>query len=128
MESAQDRRHDMKRRGQNGTAAILIAALVWATLPATTARAESGDDSVGAAVAVGLLVAVVVVYGLVSLRSDVERYTQADVETAIARAAKKAEESPIVLQAITAPIGLGAQGVGTQTEIAGAGIGLRLSF
>ena len=51
-----------------------------------------------------------------------------DVDAAIARAAKKAEESPIVLQAITAPIGLNSQGAGTQTEIAGAGIGLRLSF
>jgi hypothetical protein len=118
----------MKKRGWSGTAAVLIAALIWATLPATPAHAETGDDSVGAAVAVGLLVAVVVVYGLVSLRSDVERYTQADVDAAIARAAKKAEESPIVLQAITAPIGLGAQGAGAQTEIAGAGIGLRLSF
>ena len=118
----------MKKRGWSGTAAVLIAALVWATLPAAPAYAEPGDDSVGAAISVGLLVAVVVVYGLVSLRSDVERYTQADVDAAIARAAKKAEESPIVLQAITAPIGLNAPGAGTQTEIAGAGIGLRLSF
>ncbi len=118
----------MKRHGWNGTAAVLIAALVWATLPATPAQAETGDDSVGAAIAVGLLVAVVVVYGLVSLRSDVERYTQADIDAAIAQAAKKAEESPIVLHAITAPIGLNSPGAGAQTEIAGAGIGLRLSF
>jgi hypothetical protein len=118
----------MKRHGWSGTAAVLIAALVWATLPAMPAQAETGDDSAGAAIAVGLLVAVVVVYGLVSLRSDVERYTQTDVDAAIAHAAKKAEESPVVLQAITAPIGLNSLGAGTQTEIAGAGIGLRMSF
>ena len=106
----------------------LIAALVWATLPAAPARAEAGDDSTGAAVAVGLMVAVVVVYGLVSLRSDVERYTQADPEAAIARAAKAAEESPVVLQAITAPIGLNSSGAGTQTEVAGAAVGWRVVF
>lgn len=118
----------MKRRGWNGTAAAVIAALVWATMPATPARAESGDDSTGAAVTVGLMVAVVVVYGLVALRSDVDRYTQADTEAAIARAAKRAEASPIVLQAVTAPIGLNSQGAGTQTEVAGASIGWRVSF
>ena len=118
----------MKRSGWRGTAAILIAALMWATLPATTARAESGDDSAGAAIAIGLMVAVVVVYGLVSLRSDVERYTQADTENAIAHAVKTVEESPIVLQAITAPMGLNSQGARGQTEIAGAAVGLRLTF
>ena len=118
----------MKRPGWNGTVAVLIAALAWTALQATPARAEIGDDSTGAAITVGLMVAVVVVYGLVSLRSDVERYSQADKDAAIARAAKKAEESPIVLQAITAPIGLNSQGMGTQTEVAGAAIGLRLSF
>ena len=118
----------MKRNGWSGMAVMLVAALVWATWPAPSARAEAGEDSTGAAITVGLMVAVVVVYGLVSLRSDVERYTQADMEKAIAHAAKKAEESPIVLQAITAPIGLNSPGAGTQTEIAGAAVGLRLSF
>lgn len=106
----------------------LAAALAWATMPAAPARAESGDDSTGAAVAVGLMVAVVVVYGLVSLRSDVERYSQADTEGAIARAAKKAEESPLVLQAITAPMNLNSPGAESQTEIAGAALGWRVSF
>ena len=106
----------------------LIAALTWAAMPATPARAEAGDDSTGAAVAVGLMVAVVVVYGLVSLRSDVERYTQADTEGAIARAAKKAEESPVVLQAITAPVDPGSPGAGVRTEVAGAAVGWRVSF
>ena len=118
----------MKRHGWSGMVVVLVAALVWASLPATPARAESGEDSTGAAITVGLMVAVVVVYGLVSLRSDVERYTQADTESAIERAAKKAAESPIVLQAITAPIALNSQSAGTQTEVAGAAIGWRLSF
>ncbi|NCA81481.1 MAG: hypothetical protein EOM72_01870 [Opitutae bacterium] len=118
----------MKRHGWSGTAAVLVAALLGAALPAAPARAEAGDDSAGAAIAVGLMVAVVVVYGLVSLRSDVERYTQADPEAAIARAAQAAEESPIVLHAITAPIGLNASGAGSPTEVAGAGVGWRVIF
>jgi hypothetical protein len=71
---------------------------------------------------------VVVVYALVTLRSDVERYSEADKEGAIARAAQMAEESPVVLQAITAPIGLGAPGAGVQTEVAGAAVGWRVCF
>ena len=118
----------MKSHGWSGVAVVLMAALVWATMPATPVYAEAGDDSTGAAVAVGLMVTVVVVYGLVSLRSDVERYTQRDVENAIASAAKKAEESPIVLQAITAPIGLQSPSSGGQTEVAGAAVGWRVSF
>jgi hypothetical protein len=109
-------------------AAMLVAALVWATLPAAPARAETGADSVGAAITVGLLVAVVVVYGLVSLRSDVERYTEADTEAAIAHAVKQAEESPIVLQAVTVPLGQNLADSETQTEVAGAAIGWRVNF
>ncbi len=118
----------MKRRGWSGMAVALIAALAWGAMPAAPARAEMGDDSTGAAITVGLMAAVVVTYGLVALRSDVDRYTQADTEAAIARAAKRAEASPIVLQAVTAPIGLNSQGAGTQTEVAGASIGWRVSF
>ena len=118
----------MKSHGWSGVAVVLMAAMVWATMPVTPAYAEVGDDSTGAAVAVGLMVAVVVVYGLVSLRSDVERYTQGDVENAIANAAKKAEESPIVFQAITAPMGLHSSNSGVQTEVAGAAVGWRVSF
>lgn len=119
----------MKRHGWNGTAAVLAAALVWATLPAAPAQAaEAGDDSMGAAITIGLMVTVVVVYGLVSLRSDVERYSQADKDNAIARAAQMAEESPLVLQAVTAPIGLGSPEAGGSTEVAGAAIGWRVSF
>ena len=118
----------MKTRGRNGLATLLIAALMVATLPAAPARAESGDDSMGAAITVGLMVAVVVVYGLVSLRSDVDRYTQADTEKAIARAAQAAEESPFVLQAVTVPIGLRDGGGRGQAEVAGASIGWRTTF
>jgi len=123
-----EQRQKMKRHGWSGIAVALIAALVWATLPAASARAEAGDDSVGAMVAVGLVITIVVVYGLVSLRSDVERYTAADTEKAIAHASQIIEESPIVFQTITAPIGLNSQGAGPRTEIAGAGIGWRMSF
>lgn len=118
----------MKRRGWSGTTAALVAALLWATWPAAPARAEIGDDSVGAAVTVGLLVVVVAVYGLVALRSDVDRYTDAGATDAIARAAKIAEESPVVLRTVTAPIGLDSAGAGARTEVAGAAIGWRMTF
>ena len=119
----------MTRQGWSGMTAMLIAALIWAAVPATPALAgDTGDDSTGAAITVGLMVAVVAVYGLVALRSDVERYTQADMEETIARAAQAAEQSPVVLQAITARTGLGGQGAGPATEVAGAGIGLRVGF
>lgn len=116
----------MKTRGRNGLAALLIAALVVVTLPAAPARAESGDDSTGAAITIGLLATVLVVYGLVTLRADVDRYTEADVEKAIARAAQAAEESPLVLQAVAAPIGM--ETAGAKTEVAGATVGWRVRF
>ena len=116
----------MKTRGRNMTVALLIAAWVAATVPAAPARAESGDDSMGAAITIGLLATVLVVYGLVTLRADVDRYTEADVEKAIARAAQAAEESPLVLQAVAAP--LGAEAVGAKTEVAGATVGWRVRF
>jgi hypothetical protein len=118
----------MKRTGWSGLTTGLVAALIWATLPAAPARAETGDSSVGAAVTIGLMATVVVVYALVTLRSDVERYSEAGSEGAIVRAARMAEESPVVLQAVTAPIGLGAPGAGTQTEVAGAAVGWRVCF
>jgi len=117
----------MKRHGAGATAMVLAAALAWAA-PAAPARADSGDDSMGAAVTIGLMATVVVVYGLVALRSDVERYSEADREDAITRAAKLAEESPVVLQAVTAPIGLDLPGTDSPHEVAGAAIGWRVSF
>lgn len=118
----------MSRCGWSTTAVMLTVALILATLPAAPARAEIGGDSTGAAVTVGLLVAVVVVYGLVALRSDVERYSAADREDAIARAVKQAEESPLVLQAVTVPLGLDSGGGGAPTEVAGVTIGWRVTF
>ena len=49
--------------------------------------------------------------------ADVDRYTATPAET-MARAAKMADESPIVLQTISAPA----------QEVAGASLGLRLTF
>lgn len=118
----------MKRQGWSGVAVAVAAALLWGAMPAAPARAEAGADSTGAAVAAGLMIAVVVVYGLVSLRSDVERYTQADTEAAIVRAAKIADESPIVLRVLAAPIGLGSSGAGAPAEVAGAAVGWRMTF
>jgi hypothetical protein len=117
----------MKRNGMTTTAALLVAALAWATLPAPAARAESGDSSDGAGIAIGLMVAVVVVYGLVALRSDVERYSMAEKDDAIARAAKFAEESPLVVQALAPPLRAGAD-IDAAPAIAGAAVGWRLSF
>ena len=109
----------MKKQGYSGVAAVLVAALVGATMPAAPARAETGSDSVGAAVTAGLMIAIVATYGLVTLRSDVERYSEADVEDAIARAAKAA---------VTAPVRLDSAGNATPAEVAGAAIGWRVTF
>ena len=68
------------------------------------------------------------VYGLVALRSDVERFSDAGTENAIERAAKMAEESPVVLQAVTAPIGLDSGNGGAACEVAGATVGWRVTF
>lgn len=118
----------MKKNGWSGLAVVLIAALIWMGMPAATAVAGSGDDSVGAGITVGLMVAIVVVYGLVSLRSDVELYSESQPDEVIVRAAQMAEESPVVFQTITAPIGLNGSGGQPETEVAGAGVGLRIHF
>lgn len=118
----------MKRNGWSGLVVMLIAALIWMGMPVASAVAESGDDSVGVGITIGLMAAIVVVYGLVSLRSDVERYSEAQPDEVIARAAQMAEESPVVFQAITAPIGLNGQGCEPETEVAGAGVGWRIHF
>ena len=117
----------MKHSGWRGMAVAMAVALAGATMPATPARAESGDSSAGASITIGLMAAVVVVYALVSLRSDVERYTQADVEKAIVTASKKIEESPVVFQAVSAPLALSSGG-GAAAEVAGAAIGWRVCF
>ena len=118
----------MRKSGWKTTAAMAAAAMVWVSAPAPAARAEIGDSSVGAGVAIGLMATVVVVYGLVALRSDVERLTRNETESAIEKAARMAEESPVVLRALTAPIALDEGGAGGAEEIAGASVGLRVSF
>lgn len=118
----------MKKHGWNGTAAVLVAALVGATLPAAPARAEADDNATGTAIAAGLMVAVVVVYALVTLRSDVERYSQNPADDALARAARAAESSPVFLKTIAAPLRATAPGLDEPAEVAGAAIGLRLNF
>ena len=118
----------MKRNGWSGWVVVLIAALVWMGMPAATAVAGSGDDSIGAGITVGLMVAVVVVYGLVSLRSDVELYSEGQPDEVIVRAAQMAEESPVVFQTISAPMSLNGLGAEPETEVAGAGVGWRVHF
>ncbi len=109
------------------TALILVVALALCTLPAGMARAESGSSSIGAGITIGLMFSIVVVYGLVSLRSDIERFSEAEHEDALMRAARLAEESPIVLQAVTKPIGSGSGPAGGE-ELAGVAVGWRITF
>lgn len=116
----------MKTSLYKSTTLLLAAALLWVCPPPSTVRAD--DTSTGAAITLGLAGAVVVVYALVSLRSDVERYTQADLETTIARAAEKADASPVVLQGITTPHELTSSSGGQQMEVTGAAIGWRVQF
>lgn len=105
---------------------ILVAALLWASLPDTPARADSSD---GAAISIGVLALVVGAYCLVALRSDVERYSQAEKQEMIAEAVRKAEEAPIVLQAITDPVAFGSTEMDSSSgRIAGASLGWRVHF
>jgi len=79
----------------------LAGTLAWASVPAPVARgADFGEGADGAAIAAGLAIAVVAVYGLVTLRSDVENYSDAGAAEAIDRAVAAAEASPVVLEAL----------------------------
>lgn len=118
----------MKRSGWSITAATLAVALAIAVIPTGQARAESGKSSIGAGVTIGLMFAVVVVYGLVSLRSDIERYSDAGLEEVMVRAARTADESPLVLQALTAPVAAPGLAGDTSGQVAGAAVGWRITF
>lgn len=82
-------------------AAWLAGALVWAgaAMPGAATSALADDDGeTGATIAVGLAIAVVAVYGIVSLQNDIETYASA--EEAIDRATATAEASPVVVDTI----------------------------
>ena len=109
------------------TALLLVLSLLLATVTAPRpARADDADTRV--AIASGLAIAVVAVYALVGLQSDVERYSDsgrpADIESAIARASAAAERTPIT----AVPVTRSAEWSGTSTEVAGAALALRATF
>ena len=109
---------------------ILLALILAATaLVGPTAPAARADDAdTGVAIASGLAIAVVAVYALVGLQSDVERYSDssrpADIESAIARASAAAERTPIT----AVPVTLSPEWSSASTEVAGAALALRTTF
>ncbi len=80
----------------------LAGVLVWSgvAMPGAGAVARADDGETGTTVAIGLAVAVAVVYGLVSLRTDIENY--AEVRQAIEHATAVAEASPVVIDSVVA--------------------------
>lgn len=111
---------------KNMLVALLIVSLCLGLIPPRQARADSSD---GVAISVGLLAVLVGTYCLVALRSDVERYSQAERDARIAEAVRKAEESPIILQAITEPVASSTHNeLDRQSRVSGASIGLRVTF
>ena len=108
---------------------LLAFVLLFATALPRPARADDADT--GVAIASGLAIAVVAVYALVGLQSDVERYSDAtptgrpaDIETAIARASAAAERTPVT----AVPVTRSAEWSGTNTEVAGAALAFRTTF
>lgn len=108
------------------TALLLVLSLLLATALPQPARADDADT--GVAIASGLAIAIVAVYALVGLQSDVERYSDsgrpADIETAIARASAAAERTPIT----AVPVTRSAEWSSGSTEVAGAALALRTTF
>jgi hypothetical protein len=107
----------------------LALALLLATLAAPRpARADDADT--GVAIASGLAIAVVAVYALVGLQSDVERYSEAaptrspDLDAVIARAAATADRVPLALVPVTAS----PDPLSPSTPIPGAALALRTTF
>lgn len=103
--------------------ALAAAMLAWGVAgPALPeARAKDEDSSNGVAIVSGLAIAVVAVYGLVTLRSDVENFSDAGTQGAIERAVAAAEESPVVLEALCG----GVAGSGAPDGVA---VGWRVGF
>ena len=108
--------------------ALLLATALALPLAPVPARADSGDSTTGAAVTVGLLFVVAGTYALVALRDDVERYSDAGPGAALERAVAKAEASPVVLEAVTAPMALERGGNGDGGTVAGVSAGWRWRF
>ena len=111
------------------TALFLLFSLLFATIAAPRpARADEADT--GVAIASGLAIAVVAVYALVGLQSDVERYSEAtptrspDLDAVIARAAATADRAPLTLVPVTAASDLAS----TPAPIPGAALALRTTF
>jgi hypothetical protein len=111
------------------TALLLALSLLLATVAAPrTARADEADT--GVAIASGLAIAVVAVYALVGLQSDVERYSEAtpshspDLDAVIARASAAADRAPLTLVPVTAASDLAT----TPSPIPGAALALRTTF
>ena len=106
--------------------ALILAAATIAGPAAPVSRADDADT--GVAIASGLAIAVVAVYALVGLQSDVERYSDsgrpADIESAIARASAAAERTPIT----AVPVTLSPEWSSASTEVAGAALALRTTF
>ena len=104
-------------------AALLAAVLVWSgsVLPAPMVAARADDAETGTTITVGLVVAVVAAYGLVSLRNDIEDY--ASTQEAIDRATAVADASPLVIDSV---LERSAFGDGAQED--GVMVGWRLRF
>jgi len=80
----------------------LAGVMVWAgaAMPEAGVTARADDGETGTTVAIGLAVAVAVVYGLMTLRTDIENY--AEVQQAIDHATAVAEASPVVVDSVVA--------------------------
>lgn len=119
----------MKFRFHRSCSLLLVLALALTGLlaaPAPEARASDSGDT-GVAISVGLACAVVAVYALVSLQSDIERYSQNDdpeLEAVMERAIAAAERSPVTIETVTKS----AEWETGRSEVAGAAIGLRTTF
>lgn len=107
---------------------LALALLLSAVASPRPARADEADT--GVAIASGLAIAVVAVYALVGLQSDIERYSQAtpsvppDLEAVMARAAATADRAPLALVPVTASPDL----LSPSAPIPGAALALRTTF
>ena len=108
--------------------ACILAAATFAGPGVPAARADEADT--GVAIATGLAIAVVAVYALVGLQSDIERYSEAaparspELDAVIARAAATADRAPLTLVPVSASL----DSLSPPTPIPGAALALRTTF